>query len=78
MSVIKRGDPYVLEVSATVSAVMGRLGHANLYRFSLHKMSLRLLPVVPQLYWGYCVKATASFTLSSFIRLAVSSAKGCA
>jgi ferrochelatase len=35
MSVINRGDPYVLEVSATVSAVMARLselGHQNPYR----------------------------------------------
>lgn len=32
MSVINRGDPYVLEVSATVSAVMDRLGHTNPYR----------------------------------------------
>lgn len=32
MSVINRGDPYVLEVSSTVSAVMNRLGHTNPYR----------------------------------------------
>ena len=32
MSVVNRGDPYVLEVSATVSAVMDRLKHANPYR----------------------------------------------
>ncbi|KAH9176303.1 ferrochelatase [Lactarius sanguifluus] len=32
MSVVNRGDPYVLEVSATVSAVMDRLGHTNPYR----------------------------------------------
>jgi ferrochelatase len=32
MSVINRGDPYVLEVSATVAAVMDRLGHKNPYR----------------------------------------------
>ena len=32
MSVVNRGDPYVLEVSATVSAVMGRLGNKNPYR----------------------------------------------
>lgn len=32
MSVINRGDPYVLEVSASVSAVMDRLGHSNPYR----------------------------------------------
>ncbi|KAJ8486967.1 hypothetical protein ONZ51_g4478 [Trametes cubensis] len=32
MSVVNRGDPYVLEVSATVSAVMDRLGHSNPYR----------------------------------------------
>uniref|UniRef100_A0A0W0FGX5 Ferrochelatase n=1 Tax=Moniliophthora roreri TaxID=221103 RepID=A0A0W0FGX5_MONRR len=32
MSVVNRGDPYVLEVSATVSAVMGRLGQSNPYR----------------------------------------------
>ncbi|KAI0063546.1 ferrochelatase [Artomyces pyxidatus] len=32
MSVVNRGDPYVLEVSATVSAVMDRLRHANPYR----------------------------------------------
>jgi hypothetical protein len=36
MSVVNRGDLYVLKVSATVSAVMDRLGHANLYRFQLH------------------------------------------
>jgi protoporphyrin/coproporphyrin ferrochelatase len=34
MSVVDRGDPYVLEVSATVSAVMDRLGHANPYRLA--------------------------------------------
>ena len=34
MSVVNHSDPYVLEVSATVSAVMDRLGHANLYRFA--------------------------------------------
>jgi ferrochelatase len=33
MSVVNRGDPYVLEVSATVAAVMNRLGHTNPYRF---------------------------------------------
>ena len=32
MSVVNRGDPYVLEVSASVSAVMERLGHSNPYR----------------------------------------------
>ena len=32
MSVVNRGDPYVLEVSATVSAVMDRLKHSNPYR----------------------------------------------
>lgn len=32
MSVINRGDPYVMEVSASVSAVMDRLGHSNPYR----------------------------------------------
>ena len=32
MSIVNRGDPYVLEVSATVSAVMGRLGNKNPYR----------------------------------------------
>ena len=32
MSVVNRGDPYVLEVSATVSAVMDRLRHTNPYR----------------------------------------------
>ena len=32
MSVVNRGDPYVLEVSASVSAVMDRLGHSNPYR----------------------------------------------
>jgi len=32
MSVVNRGDPYVLEVSATVAAVMNRLGHTNPYR----------------------------------------------
>lgn len=32
MSVVNRGDPYVMEVSATVAAVMERLGHSNPYR----------------------------------------------
>jgi len=32
MSVVNRGDPYVLEVSASVSAVMDRLGQSNPYR----------------------------------------------
>ena len=32
MSVVNRGDPYVLEVSASVSAVMEHLGHSNPYR----------------------------------------------
>jgi ferrochelatase len=32
MSVVNRGDPYVSEVAATVSAVMDRLGHSNAYR----------------------------------------------
>ncbi|GJJ14268.1 hypothetical protein Clacol_008532 [Clathrus columnatus] len=32
MSVVNRGDPYVLEVSASVSAVMQRLGNKNPYR----------------------------------------------
>lgn len=32
MSVVNRGDPYVAEVSATVSAVMERLKHTNPYR----------------------------------------------
>ena len=32
MSVVNRGDPYILEVSATVSAVMDRLGHKNSFR----------------------------------------------
>ncbi|KAF8629668.1 hypothetical protein AX17_005607 [Amanita inopinata Kibby_2008] len=32
MSVVNRGDPYVLEVSASVAAVMERLGHCNPYR----------------------------------------------
>lgn len=32
MSVVNRGDPYVLEVSATVAAVMERLKHSNPYR----------------------------------------------
>ena len=32
MSVVNRGDPYVLEVSASVAAVMDRLGHPNPYR----------------------------------------------
>jgi ferrochelatase len=34
MSVVNHSDPYVLEVSVTVSAVMDRLGHANLYCFA--------------------------------------------
>ncbi len=32
MSVVNRGDPYVLEVSASVSSVMARLGNRNPYR----------------------------------------------
>ncbi|KAF8274532.1 hypothetical protein EI94DRAFT_692097 [Lactarius quietus] len=32
MSIVNRGDPYVLEVSATVTPVMDRLGHTNPYR----------------------------------------------
>lgn len=32
MSVVNRGDPYILEVSASVNAVMDRLGHSNPYR----------------------------------------------
>ena len=32
MSVVNRGDPYVLEVSSSVSAVMNRLGNRNPYR----------------------------------------------
>jgi len=32
MSVVNRGDPYVLEVSASVAAVMQRLNHSNPYR----------------------------------------------
>ncbi|KAF6760282.1 ferrochelatase [Ephemerocybe angulata] len=32
MSVVNRGDPYVLEVAASVAAVMKRLGHSNPYR----------------------------------------------
>ncbi|TFK26469.1 ferrochelatase [Coprinopsis marcescibilis] len=32
MSVVNRGDPYILEVSASVAAVMQRLGYANPYR----------------------------------------------
>ncbi|KZS88978.1 ferrochelatase [Sistotremastrum niveocremeum HHB9708] len=32
MSVVNRGDPYILEVSSTVAAVMARLGHKNPYR----------------------------------------------
>jgi protoporphyrin/coproporphyrin ferrochelatase len=32
MSVVNRGDPYVLEVSATVSEVMRRLGNKYQYR----------------------------------------------
>jgi protoporphyrin/coproporphyrin ferrochelatase len=32
MSVVNRGDPYVLEVAASVSAVMHRLGNLNPYR----------------------------------------------
>jgi len=32
MSVVNRGDPYIMEVSATVAAVMARLGQSNPYR----------------------------------------------
>ena len=32
MSVVNRGDPYILEVSASVAAVMDRLKHSNPYR----------------------------------------------
>jgi ferrochelatase len=32
MSVVNRGDPYIMEVSATVAAVMNRLGNKNPYR----------------------------------------------
>lgn len=32
MSAVNRGDPYILEVSASVSAVMDRLGHSNPFR----------------------------------------------
>lgn len=32
MSVVNRGDPYILEVAASVSAVMDRLGNSNPYR----------------------------------------------
>jgi protoporphyrin/coproporphyrin ferrochelatase len=32
MSVVNRGDPYILEVSSTVSAVMNYLGNKNPYR----------------------------------------------
>ncbi|EPQ57536.1 ferrochelatase [Gloeophyllum trabeum ATCC 11539] len=32
MSVVNRGDPYILEVSSSVNAVMDRLGHSNPYR----------------------------------------------
>ncbi len=32
MSVVNRGDPYILEVSASVSSVMQRLGNKNPYR----------------------------------------------
>ncbi|KAF5393506.1 hypothetical protein D9757_000590 [Collybiopsis confluens] len=34
LSVVNRGDPYVLEVSASVSAVMQQLGHPNPYRLA--------------------------------------------
>jgi protoporphyrin/coproporphyrin ferrochelatase len=34
MSVVNRGDPYILEVSATVAVVMDRLGHKNPYRLA--------------------------------------------
>lgn len=32
MSVVNRGDPYILEVASSVSAVMDRLGQSNPYR----------------------------------------------
>ncbi|OAX42266.1 ferrochelatase [Rhizopogon vinicolor AM-OR11-026] len=32
MSVVKRGDPYIVEVSASVNAVMDRLGYSNPFR----------------------------------------------
>jgi ferrochelatase len=32
MSVVNRGDPYILEVSSTVSEVMEHLGNRNPYR----------------------------------------------
>ena len=32
MSVVNRGDPYILEVSASVDAVMHRLKHSNPFR----------------------------------------------
>lgn len=32
MSVVNRGDPYILEVSASVNAVMQRLGNSNPFR----------------------------------------------
>jgi protoheme ferro-lyase len=32
MSVVNRGDPYILEVAASVSAVMHRLANSNPYR----------------------------------------------
>jgi ferrochelatase len=32
MSVVNRGDPYILEVAASVSAVMSRLKNSNPYR----------------------------------------------
>ena len=32
MSVVNRGDPYILEVAASVSAVMDRLKNSNPYR----------------------------------------------
>lgn len=32
MSVVNRGDPYILEVSASVAAVMDRLKHSNPFR----------------------------------------------
>lgn len=32
MSVVNRGDPYILEVSSTVASVMKRLGNKNPYR----------------------------------------------
>jgi ferrochelatase len=34
LSVVNRGDPYILEVSASVSAVMQRLGQSNPYRLA--------------------------------------------